>query len=80
MTEEIPLSMVQVLSYQAIGAGKSLKELEQFEEFGVYGLPLEMNLTSKKGKANVAIRLVNFQKTVDPSIFSREGHTLSAID
>jgi hypothetical protein len=80
MTDEIPLSMPQVLSYQAVGAGKSQKELEQFDQFNVEGLPLEMALTSKKGKANVAIRLVNFQETVDESIFSREGHTLSAID
>ncbi len=80
VTNEIPLSMPQLLSYQAIGVGKSQKELEQFEQFGVDGLPLEMKLTSKKGKANVAIRLANFRKTLDESVFSREGHTLSAIE
>lgn len=80
MTDEIPLSMPQLLSYQAIGAGKSQKEVEQFNQFKVSGLPLEMTLTSKKGKANVTIRLSNFRKSVDESIFSKEGHKLATIE
>lgn len=61
MTDKYNLSMLQVLSYQSVGKGKSKKELELFEEFNLYNLPLLMKLKSKKGKADVEIRLVNFR-------------------
>lgn len=77
LTEDIHLTMLQVLGYQTIGAGKSQNELEQFEQFGVEGLPLEMFLTSKKDKADVNIYLKNFHETVNDSIFSIEGHSVS---
>ncbi len=61
VTDKYNLSMLQVLSYQSVGKGKSKKELELFEEFELYNLPLLMKLKSKKGKADVVIRLVNFK-------------------
>jgi hypothetical protein len=80
IAEGIPLTMQRVLSYQTVGAGKSQHELEQFEQFGVEGLPLEMHLTSKTGKADVIIRLINFRESVDDSIFSIEGHSVFPVD
>lgn len=80
IAEDIPLSMMRVLSYQTVGEGKSQKELEQFDQFGAEGLPLEMHLTSKKGKADVTIRLENFKEEIDDSIFSIEGHSINEVE
>jgi hypothetical protein len=80
VSEDIPLSMTRVLSYQSVGKGKSKKEIEMFDEFGIEGLPLEMNLTSKKGKADVIIRVVNIKETFDENVFSTEGHELSKVE
>ena len=80
MAEEIPLTMTSVLSFQSVGAGESIEEVEQYNQFEVEGLPLEMLLKSKKGKGNVLVRLVNFNETVDPVIFSTKGHSLSKVD
>lgn len=78
--EGYELSMLQVLSYQSVGKGKSKKELEMFEKFGINSLPIEMELISKTGKADVIIKLVNFQDNVPDDIFSTEGHNLSKVD
>ncbi len=80
VAEDIPLSMTRVLSYQSVGTGKSKKEIELFDQFGVEDLPLELFLKSKKGKADVTIHLINFINTVDTSFFSTQGHTLSKVD
>ncbi|SHM30296.1 protein of unknown function [Cyclobacterium lianum] len=80
ITHEIPLNMMQILSYQTVGAGKSQDELEQFEQFGVDGLPLQVNLSSKQGKAAVQLNLINFQDSVDEAIFSSLGHSLSQVE
>ena len=60
VTDEHNLSMLQILSYQSVGKGKSKKELEMFNKFELYNLPLLMMLKSKKGKADVEIKLINF--------------------
>ena len=73
---DIPLSITRVLSYQSVGKGKANEEAALFDQFGVEGLPLELFLESKKDKADVTIRLVNFSDTVDEAVFSKEGHTL----
>ncbi len=78
--EGFELSMLQVLSYQSVGKGKSKKELKMFEKFGINSLPIEMELKSKMGSADVNIRLVNFQDDVPDAIFSTAGHTLSKVD
>lgn len=78
--EGYELSMLQVLSYQSVGKGKSKKELEMFEKFGINSLPIEMELISKTGKADVIIKLVNFKENVPDNIFSTEGHNLSKVD
>jgi len=62
VTDKYNLSMLQVLSYQSVGKGKSKKELELFEKFKLYNLPLIMKLESKNGKADVMIRLINFSE------------------
>lgn len=80
ITEDIPLSMMQILSYQTVGAGKSQNELEQFGQFGVRGLPLQVDLSSKKGKAAVKLNLIHFQDSVDDGIFSTEGHLISKVE
>ena len=80
LAEGILLSMTHVLSYQSVGKGKSKKEIELFDQLGVEGLPLELYLKSKKGKANVTLHLINFNETFDENIFSTEGHTLSRVE
>ncbi|WP_439483119.1 DUF4412 domain-containing protein [Cyclobacterium plantarum] len=80
ITKDIPLNMMQILSYQTVGAGKSQDELNQFEQFGVKGLPLQVNLNSKQGKAAVQLNLINFQDSIDDAIFSSEGHELSNVE
>ncbi|MBL1215462.1 MAG: DUF4412 domain-containing protein [Ignavibacteriae bacterium] len=80
LAEDIPLSMTRVLSYQSVGKGKSKKEIELFDQLGVEGLPLELFLKSKKGKADVTINLINFNESSDENIFSTEGHTLSRVE
>lgn len=80
VAEELPISMTRVLGYQSVGKGKSKKEVDMFDEFGIEGLPLEMELNSKKEKANVTIRIINFENTFDKNIFSVEGHELSEIE
>lgn len=80
IAEDIPLSMTHVLSYQSVGKGKSNKETELFDQFGIDGLPLEMILKSKKEKADVTMHLVNFKEPVDEAIFSTEGHSLSKVE
>tara|TARA_R110002020_G_scaffold214542_8_gene421605 strand:+ start:1238 stop:1924 length:687 start_codon:yes stop_codon:yes gene_type:complete len=80
VTGEIPLNMSSVLSYQSVGAGKSQKEREQFDQFGVEPLPLKMNLKSKTGKSNVQIKLINLRNFVNDSIFSSEGYMLSEVE
>ncbi|MBD3630401.1 DUF4412 domain-containing protein [Cyclobacterium sp.] len=80
ITKDIPLSMMQILSYQTVGAGKSQDELEQFGQFGVKGLPLQVNLSSKQGKAAVQLNLINFQDSVEDAIFSTQGDKLSNVE
>jgi hypothetical protein len=62
-----------------VGAGKSIKEIELFDQLDVGGLPLEMSLSSKKGKADVKINLINFNEEVNDTIFSTEGHSPSKV-
>ncbi|RFN57929.1 hypothetical protein [Marixanthomonas ophiurae] len=80
MPEAIELNMGSVLAYQSVGAGKDAKEIELFDQFGVEGLPLEMLLKSKTGRADVIIRVIHISKTVDENIFSSEGYSISKVD
>ena len=80
VAEDINLSMSSVFSYQSVGAGKSQDESELFDKFGIQELPLELDLKSKKGKANVLIRVVNFKESVSDTIFSTQGYSLSKVD
>ena len=80
IADEIPLSMAQVLSYQSVGKGKSRKELDLFNEFGIDKLPIKMQLFSKTGKADVTIELINIKETVDRSVFSTDGYNLSRME
>jgi hypothetical protein len=80
LANEIPMSMSRVLSYQSVGKGKSRKELELFDQFGIEGLPLIMELKSKMKKADVTIFLVNIKTRFDPEVFSSEGHSLRNIE
>jgi hypothetical protein len=80
ITEAIPLSMTRVLSYQSVGKGKSKKEIELFDRFGIDKLPLDLFLKSKKEMADVKLRLINFNQVIDDEIFSTEGHSLSKVD
>jgi len=79
LAEDIRLSMTRVLSYQSVGKGKSKKEIELFDQFGVEGLPLEMNLRSRKGKADVELKLVHLSDSFDRAVFSSQGHEVSRI-
>ena len=80
LAEDIKLSMSSVFSYQSVGAGKSQDESGLFDKFGVQELPLELNLKSKEEKANVIIRVVNFNKAFPDTIFSTESHSLSKVE
>jgi len=80
LCESIELSMLQVLSYQSVGKGKSKRELEMFKKFGINSLPLILDLKSKTGKADVNIRIVNIRDEVPESIFSTEGHNLMKVE
>lgn len=80
LCNDLNLSMLQVLSYQSVGKGKSRKELELFKEFGINTLPLVLELEGKADKPNVTITLVNFQTGVDESIFSSDGHDVSKVE
>ncbi|WP_152558108.1 DUF4412 domain-containing protein [Altibacter lentus] len=77
---DIPLSMTQVLSYQSVGKGKSKKEIELFNQLGVSGFPLEVLLKSKKGKADVQLKVINLSTNVDAAVFSSEGYTVSKME
>ncbi|WP_290625615.1 hypothetical protein [Altibacter sp.] len=78
--ETIPLSMAQVLSYQSVGKGKSKKEIELFNQLGVSGFPLEVLLKSKKGKADVQLKVIHLSKEVNPAMFSSEGYSVRTIE
>lgn len=80
VAEDIPLSMTHVLAYQSVGKGKSKKEIELFDQFGIAGLPLHLFLKSKTDKADVTIHLINISDDFDAVVFSTEGHILSAVD
>ncbi|PVW15806.1 hypothetical protein [Marixanthomonas spongiae] len=80
LPEAIELHMGSVLAYQSVGAGKDTEAVELFDQFGVEGLPLLMHLTSKTGRADVVLRVENLSETVDPAIFSSEGHSLSRVE
>ncbi len=80
LAEDIKLSMSSVFSYQSVGAGKSQDESDLFDKFGIQELPLELNLISKEEKANLIIRLVNFNESIPDTIFSTKGHSLSKVD
>jgi len=80
VTPEIPLSMLTILSYQSVGKGKSEKELELYEQMEVNCLPLEMNLESKLGKADVQLTIENISTVVPENIFSTKGHEVSRMD
>jgi hypothetical protein len=77
VAENISLHMGRVLGYRSVGKGKSAKEAELFSQFGVEGLPLEMQLKSKKEKADVNIYIINLQNTLNDSVFSTHGNSLS---
>lgn len=80
LCNDLNISMLQVLSYQSVGKGKSKKELELFKEFGINTLPLVLELQSKADKPDVSITLVNFQTEVDEAIFSTDGHDVSKVE
>ena len=80
LPEAIELNMGSVFAYQSVGAGKDIKELELFDQFGVEGLPLELFLKSKIGRADVIIRVINISKAVDKNMFSSEGYALSKVE
>jgi len=79
VTNEIPLSMRTILSYQSVGKGKSKKEIELFDQMNVSCLPLEMDLESKLGKADVQLRIANISDDVPTAVFSSEGHEVNRI-
>jgi hypothetical protein len=79
VTDEIPLSMTHVLSYQSVGKGKSKKEIELFDQMGITGLPLEMQLINKSEGADVMVEIHNISTSIDPEVFNTEGHELSRI-
>lgn len=80
LCNDLNISMLQVLSYQSVGKGKSRKELDLFKEFGINTLPLILELESKTNKPDVTITLVNFQTEVDKSIFSADGHEVIKVE
>ena len=80
LCNDLNLSMLQVLSYQSVGKGKSRKELELFKEFGINTLPLVLELEGKENKPDVTITLVNFKTNIDESIFSSKGHNISKVE
>jgi len=63
-----------------VGKGKSEKELELYEQMEVNCLPLEMNLQSKLGKADVQLTIENISTVVPENIFSTKGHEVSRMD
>ena len=80
MANDIPLNLTSVLAYQSVGAGKDASDIEEFDQFGVEGLPSEVVLKSKIGKGDVMLRVVNLSDAIDASVFSTEGFILSTID
>lgn len=80
LADDIKLSMTSVFGFQSVGAGKSQDESDLFDKFGIQELPLELHLKSKEKKANVIIRLVNFNEYIPDSIFSTDGHSLSKMN
>jgi len=80
VAEDIPLSMTQVFSYQSVGKGKTIKEMEMLDKFGLKGLSLELILKSKQGGADVTIQLMNFTETFDENIFSTDGYELIEVE
>lgn len=79
LAEDIKLSMSSVFSYQSVGAGKSQDESNLFDKFGIQELPLLLTLKSKKGKADVVIRVINIKDTIPNTVFSTAGYTLSSL-
>ena len=80
ITNDINLSMFQILSYQSVGKGKSRKELDLFKGFGVTALPIILELKGKDKKMDIKLSLSNFENEFDESIFSSEGYNPSKID
>ncbi|MCB0770818.1 MAG: DUF4412 domain-containing protein [Flavobacteriales bacterium] len=80
VAEDIPLSMLRVFSYQSVGAGKSTTEADNLKAMGMNGLPLEMTLKSTTGKADVQLLVLDYQPTVDASLFNTEGHSTTFVE
>ncbi len=77
IAEEIELSLVQVMAYQTVGAGKDTDAVEMLAECGIQGFTMLTKLRLFERKDVVMLSIIKLTNTFDDAIFSTEGHTLA---
>lgn len=79
IADEIELTLVQVMAYQTVGAGKDTEAVEMLADFGIQGFSLLSQIHLFEKKDVVLLSVVNMKNTFDEAIFNTEGHTLADI-
>ncbi|MEM0518667.1 MULTISPECIES: hypothetical protein [Aequorivita] len=77
IANEIELSLVQVLAYQTVGAGKDDSAVEMLANCGIQGFSMLAKIHVRERKDPVLLSILNLNDTFDDAIFSTEGHTLA---
>jgi hypothetical protein len=77
IADEIELTLVQVMAYQTVGAGKDTEAVEMLAECGIQGFTMLANLHLFEKKDSIMLKVVSMFETFDETIFSTEGHTLA---
>lgn len=77
ITQEIEISLVQILGYQTVGAGENTSEVEMLDACGLKGLSIETILIDKKRNSKIKLFTKNFKKEFTDSIFNTKGYILS---
>ncbi len=80
VAEEIPLSLLRVLSYQSVGVGKSTYGADLLAQMGMKGLPMELQFKSLTDKPDVLVRIMNYRDSADPGMFSSEGYSTTWVE
>lgn len=77
ITDEIEMSLVQVMAFRTVGAGKDIGAVEMLAKCGIQGFSMLAKLRLFEKKDVVMLSIINMSDTFDEAVFSTEGHTLA---
>lgn len=77
IANEIEMSLVQVMAYRTVGAGKDTGAVEMLAKCGIQGFSMLAKLRLFEKKDVVMLSIINMSDTFDEAVFSTEGHTLA---